>query len=245
MSFGNQIEWFEELPSTMDLAAAKGREGAPEGLVIIAERQTAGRGRLGRSWSSPKGGVWLSLLLRPDLPPASLGLLSICFGVAAAATISRMTQLPVKLKWPNDLMVNEKKLGGLLIESSITSGKVDFAALGLGINVNIRSSDLPEELRRIATSLLIETGEHWSCRQFIKLFLEQAEASYNQLLAGQKQDILQAWSELDASIGRQVTGMSEGKSISGEACGIDEHGALRVKTPSGMRIISQGEVEWR
>jgi BirA family biotin operon repressor/biotin-[acetyl-CoA-carboxylase] ligase len=156
-----------------------------------------------------------------------------------------MTQLPVKVKWPNDLMVNEKKLGGLLIESSINSGKVDFAALGLGINVNIKSSDLPEELRRIATSLLIETGEHWSCRQFIKLFLEQAEASYNHLLAGQEQDILQAWSKLDASIGRQVTGMSAGEKVSGEASGLDEHGGLQVKTPSGMRIISQGEVEWR
>lgn len=245
MSFGNQIEWFEELPSTMDLAAAKGREGAPEGLIIIAERQTAGRGRQGRTWASPKGGVWLSLLLRPALPPASLGLLSICFGVATAATISKMTQLPVKVKWPNDLMVNEKKLGGLLIESSINSGKVDFAALGLGINVNIKSQDLPEELRRIATSLLIETGEHWSCRQFIKLFLEQTETSYNQLLAGQEQDILQAWSKLDASIGRQVTGMSAGEKVSGEASGLDEHGGLQVKTPSGMRIISQGEVEWR
>ena len=245
MSFGNQIEWFEELPSTMDLAAAKGREGAPEGLIIIAERQTAGRGRQGRTWASPKGGVWLSLLLRPALPPASLGLLSICFGVATAATISKMTQLPVKVKWPNDLMVNEKKLGGLLIESSINSGKVDFAALGLGINVNIKSQDLPGELRRIATSLLIETGEHWSCRQFIKLFLEQAEASYNHLLAGQEQDILQAWSKLDASIGRQVTGMSAGEKVSGEASGLDEHGGLQVKTPSGMRIISQGEVEWR
>jgi BirA family biotin operon repressor/biotin-[acetyl-CoA-carboxylase] ligase len=245
MYFGNQIEWFEELPSTLDIAAAKGREGAPEGLVIIAERQTAGRGRLGRTWASPKGGVWLSLLLRPDLPPAALGLLSICFGVAAAATISRMTQLPVKLKWPNDLLINEKKLAGLLIESSITSGKVDFAALGLGININIKPEDFPEELRKIATSLLIETGEHWSCRQFVKLFLEQAETSYNQLLAGQEQAILQAWSELDAGIGRQVTGLSEGQKISGEACGLDEQGGLRVKTSSGMRIISQGEVAWR
>ncbi len=243
-SFGEQIEWYEEVSSTMEVAATRGREGAPEGLVVIAERQQAGRGRLRRNWFSPAGGLWLSLLLRPTLPADSLRLLGLCFAVAAAEAVSEATGLPVGVRWPNDLYVGERKLGGLLVETHLSGESLDFAVMGLGVNVNIPAEDFPEGLRQPPTSILMETGTQASCQALLRAFLQRAEPLYHTLLAGGVAELVERWTKLDVGRGRRVRVSVLGHIAEGEACGIDSSGALVVKGERGPLAIGSGEVEW-
>jgi BirA family transcriptional regulator, biotin operon repressor / biotin---[acetyl-CoA-carboxylase] ligase len=244
MFFGRPTEYYTELSSTMDAVRERARAGAPEGLVIAADRQTAGRGRLGRVWSSPPGALCFSLLLRPKLPIDDLGLLSICFGVAAANAVRDITQLPVGLKWPNDLVINDKKLAGLLIETELHADVLDFAVLGMGINVNVPQLAFPPELQHQATSLLIETGNEVSKDALLQAILLQSEKCYKQLLAQDYAALEQQWNELDATRGRRVRYSRAGEIIAGVAAGLAPNGALQVNTDQGMQTVSSGEVEW-
>ncbi|NIM05208.1 MAG: biotin--[acetyl-CoA-carboxylase] ligase [Armatimonadetes bacterium] len=244
MGFGDQVEWYEELPSTMETTAARGREGAPEGLLVVAERQTAGRGRLGRHWESPEGGIWLSLLLKPEPAFQSFGLIGICFAIAAAESASHVADLQVGVKWPNDIMVGDRKLGGLLAESHVEGDKVRFIVIGLGMNVNIPAEGFPAPLRDSATSLLIEKGTPFSCKALISDFLERSEPLYRQLLAGNKDKMFEEWNRLDTGPGKRIKAVRNGEVIDGQVSGIDPEGALLVECPDGLKAVSSGEVEW-
>jgi len=244
MAFGDQIEWYEEVTSTMEVAVSRGREGAPEGLLVVAERQTAGRGRLGREWFSPDGGLWLSLLLRPALPLDLLGLVGLCFSVAAAETVAAAANLAAGVKWPNDVIVKGRKVAGLLAESHVEAGKVEFVVIGVGLNANIPAEAFPEPLRNKATSLLIEKGTAFSCRAILRQFLDHGEPLYRLLGAGKSDEILKRWRELDVGMGRPVRVVLDEKVVEGKAAGIGIEGALLVETASGVAAISSGEVEW-
>ncbi len=143
---GRPLEVLGEIGSTNDRIMAAGRDGAPEGLAVIADRQTAGRGRLGRSWASPPGvGLYTSILLRPKLPAGQVPLLTLVSGLAVAEAIENVTGLAPRLKWPNDLLVNEKKVGGILTETASVESRVSYVAVGIGINVGHEAQDLPEQ----------------------------------------------------------------------------------------------------
>ena len=240
MPFTDSIEWHESLPSTMQTARDRALAGAPQGLVITAREQTAGRGRLGRTWSSPKGGLWFSLVLRPPLPPEKLGLLGLAFGVAAADTLIQITGLPMALKWPNDLYLSQRKLGGFLLESHLQSDRVEFVILGLGLNVNIPADSFPAELRPQATSLLIETAHEYSPESLLRAILDAAEGRYAAAIA----PIVARWNELDAARGRPLRVQYEGHGVEGTAAGLSPDGALLVETPSGQIALHSGEVQW-
>jgi BirA family transcriptional regulator, biotin operon repressor / biotin---[acetyl-CoA-carboxylase] ligase len=244
MAFGTPSEFWEELPSTMDRVAELARAGAPEGQLVVAERQTAGRGRLGRSWESPPGGLWLSLLLRPTLPLARIGLVGLGFALAAAETIQELVSLNVAIKWPNDLVCRERKLAGLLLETRGEAGKLAFAIFGLGINVNISQEAFPESLRDSAIALNTAAEKNISPRELLSRFLEKAEAGYNKLQAGDSRWLLERWPEFDLSRGRPMQIRSGNEQIAGIGAGIDENGALQLETPQGLRVITFGEVVW-
>lgn len=245
MAFGTPSEFWEELPSTMDRAAELARAGAPEGLLVVAERQTAGRGRLERTWASPAGGLWFSLLLRPTLPLSQVGLVGIAFALAAAETIRELAGLKVGVKWPNDLIYRGRKLGGLLLETRLQAGNLDCAVFGVGINVNTPLEAFPAALQKSATSLLAATGKTFSIPDLLSRFLEKAEAGYNKLQAGDYDWLFEQWPEFDLCQGREVTILQGDNSLTGRAAGIDSAGALQVETAAGLITVNSGEVVWR
>jgi len=239
------LQRHEELSSTIDAARAAAESGCPEGTVILAARQTAGRGRQGRSWASPQGGLWLSVVLRPQLPIRKLWRLGLAAAVAAAEAIEQEAGLAVGLKWPNDLVVKERKLGGLLLDSH--PGPPGFAILSLGLNVNVAAGSFPDEVRPRATSILIETGRELPLEEMLHAFLARLAACYN-LAVGEENRIarlLAAWQRRDLCLGRRVRVIAGDREVAGLALGLDGSGALRLRTEeSGEIRLAAGEVTY-
>ncbi|MEO5802076.1 MAG: biotin--[acetyl-CoA-carboxylase] ligase, partial [Verrucomicrobiota bacterium] len=156
---GRDIRVFQETTSTNDVVEKLARDGVKEGVVVFAESQTKGRGRLGRKWISPVGkGLWFSVLLRPDLRPQAATQLTVAAATALARAIRRQTNLSTEIKWPNDILIRGKKVAGILTELSAELDQVKYLILGMGVDVNLTASEFPPDLRKIATSLKIETG---------------------------------------------------------------------------------------
>jgi BirA family transcriptional regulator, biotin operon repressor / biotin---[acetyl-CoA-carboxylase] ligase len=229
----------------MDRAAELARAGAPEGLLVVAERQTAGRGRLERTWESPPGGLWFSLLLRPTLPLSQIGLVGIAFALAAAETIRENAGIKIGVKWPNDLIYEGRKLAGLLLETRLRENKLDCVIFGMGINLNVPLEAFPAELQASAISLLAATGQTFSAPDLLSHFLHKAEDSYNKLQAGDCDWLFVQWPEFDLCRGKEVIVIQGENSLTGRAAGIDDTGALRVETASGLITVNSGEVAWR
>jgi BirA family biotin operon repressor/biotin-[acetyl-CoA-carboxylase] ligase len=230
--------------STNDIAAAYAARGAAEGLVVIAETQTAGRGRFARSWHSPAGsGLYVSVLLRPS--PHVVPLLTLGGGVAICEAVRETTGLPAIIKWPNDLLapVGRRKLAGILVEASATSHGVEYAVFGFGLN--IRPSAYPPDLVGRATSLEEELGRSVDAEQVFGCCLAALARRYEDLSAGRQQDVLARWSELapDAR-GTRIEWARDGKAMSGVSAGIDADGALLAQTGQGIERIVSGEVTW-
>ena len=239
---GRALRVFSETTSTIDVARQWLSEGAPDGAVVVAERQTHGRGRRGRSWASPVGGLWLTVIRHLDLDPDSVGLLGIALAVAAADTIHAETGGEVGLKWPNDLMLGDKKVGGVLVESELQGPRVTAALLSLGLNVNIPDTGFPLELRGSATSFLAVTGQETPLPGLAARLLESVE-NVLQAVSGDPEAVLQAWRARDMLRGGKVILDVAGKSVRGQARGIDRQGRLLLKTSlCGRKVVSSGEV---
>jgi BirA family biotin operon repressor/biotin-[acetyl-CoA-carboxylase] ligase len=218
-----------ETGSTNDDLRAEAEAGAPEGLVVVAEAQTRGRGRLGRPWVSPAGkNLLLSVLLRPRLPAEQSFRVTLLAGVAAAETLARDYGLNPRIKWPNDVLIRERKVCGILAEMKATAGQVDYIVLGLGVNLNLGPEDLPEELRGIATSVCAELGRPVSRPQFARRWLAELEARYLEMEQGQWPELLAAWHGWAAIIGQEVAVETGTGTIQGPVRGMDADGALRV-----------------
>lgn len=226
----------------MDCVAFRARSGAPEGLAIAARRQTGGRGRRGRTWSSPEGGLWLSLLLRPMLPVHETGIIGICCGVAAVEALEAVTGLQAGLKWPNDLLVNDRKIGGILVEVELAGNRITQAVVGFGINLNIKPEAF--ELNVPATSVLIETGKTTSLEMMAAALVGSVERRYHELLTDCRESVLDRWRSLDVMAGRHIRAGMGRMCINGLAAGIGPDGSLLVMTDDGLRSIAYGEVEW-
>jgi BirA family biotin operon repressor/biotin-[acetyl-CoA-carboxylase] ligase len=233
-----------EVSSTNDIAAAYAARGAAEGLVVIAETQTAGRGRFARSWHSPAGsGLYVSVLLRPS--PQVAPLLTLAGGVAICDAVRESTGLPAIIKWPNDLLApgGRRKLAGILVEASATSRGVEYAVFGFGLN--IRPSAYPPDLVGRATSLEEELGRPVDAEQVFGCCLTALAHRYEDLSTGRQQEVLARWSELapDAR-GTRIEWTRDGKAMSGVTAGIDADGALLAQTAHGIERIVSGEVTW-
>jgi BirA family biotin operon repressor/biotin-[acetyl-CoA-carboxylase] ligase len=244
---GKHIVYREEVTSTQDVAEELAKRGAENGTVVISEAQTEGRGRMGRNWVSPAGeGVYLSIILRPNLRPAQVLQIPLITAVAVSKAIERVTTLQPKVKWPNDITLGGRKVGGILTETSSEIDRVNYIVLGIGINVNTRSSLLPESIRGIATSLAEECGGFVSRVRFLQCLLAEFEKLYNEFLASGFGTIREEWKALDNTIGSRVKVSGGAEEIEGEALDIDREGFLLVRTKDGdvKRIIS-GDVSLR
>jgi len=243
---GKHIVHYDEVSSTQDIAAELARGGAAEGTLVIAEMQTKGRGRKGRSWVSlPEGGIYLSLILRPNLMPSQIVQIPLIAGVALTKAIKETVPLQPMIKWPNDIIIGKKKVGGILTEMSCEIDGVNYVVLGIGLNVNIPASLLAEQTTGIATSLAAEYGEHTSRAKLVQCFLSKFEIIYTKFLASGFISVRDEWKALNNTIGSWVKVSDGGEEIEGEALDIDNDGFLLVRKESRdiSRIIS-GDVSF-
>ncbi len=241
---GKKIFHYEMVTSTMDIAFELGMEGAEEGTVIFSEGQQKGRGRMGRSWISPKGrGIYLSLILRPKILPNEAPKLTLLSGVAVSEAIRKITGLSPLIKWPNDILIDEKKVGGILTELNAETDRVKFVVLGIGINVNTKKTFLPKE----ATSLREELGRPVSRLDLARQILRDIERYYFLFQRQEFNRIIELWKHSSSTIGKRIKVASRKNVTEGIALDIDTDGALLVRKDSGFisRIISGDVVSVR
>lgn len=222
---------------------AKNHPDAPDGSLFLADRQTGGRGRLGRSWSAPSGcGIWASLLLMPEITPESVSVITLVAGLSMAKVLKGM-KLPVKIKWPNDMILNQKKICGILTEMSAEMDRVNYVVLGIGINVNTPS--FPEELSEKAASLFSETGKRYSRLSLLRAFLVQFELDYERFLRDGFSVFLEEYQALSATIGQTVRVVSSAGEYTAKAIGISTDGSLLAEDDGKPITIRSGEVSVR
>jgi len=238
---GQRVIYYPSLTSTMEVARREAQQGAAEGTVIIADEQTAGRGRLGRVWLSPRGSIALSIILYPSL--SHLPSLIMLASLAVVHSIEAVTGLKSQTKWPNDVLVNGRKVCGILIESDVQGNAVNYAIIGIGINANLRLADFPEILP-IATSLSDEMGRDVSRLSIIRCLLVETERVYLALSAGGS--IYEEWRDSLVTLGRRVR-VKTGEAIyEGVAESVARDGSLLLRGPDGSltRIVA-GDVTLR
>jgi BirA family biotin operon repressor/biotin-[acetyl-CoA-carboxylase] ligase len=238
------LDWHESCGSTNDIAAEKARAGAPHGLCVIAEAQQRGRGRVGRQWfSPPRRNIYLSLLVRPPLPPMALPPLALAAGVAAHEALAELG-IAADLKWPNDVLVQGKKLGGILIEMASELTRVSFAIIGIGVNVNLAADEIPEELRPIASSMAIAGGHNFSRAEVAAKLLAAIERRYEEFEREGPAPAARAFREAArATLGRRVR-VSADRMLEGIAETIGDDGRLILRDDAGRtHEIVAGEVQ--
>ena len=243
-TFGRTLYVLPSTTSTNDIAKALAQHGAPEGTVVLAEHQTRGRGRYGRTFASPAGvGIYLSLLVRPQVDTSRLPQLTLAIAVATAEAFVEHCALPVRLKWPNDVEIHGKKVAGILSEVVLGAGASPVAIIGIGINVNTTLAHLPPELHQHVTSLALASGHPWPRLPLIALLLAHLERLYQAFHRGDIAPILQRWLHHSQITGRQVRFTSEYSAGTGTVVGLDADGALVVQHSNGMRQrLVAGEV---
>jgi BirA family biotin operon repressor/biotin-[acetyl-CoA-carboxylase] ligase len=244
--FARAIVFHEILDSTNRLAKELGTKGAPEGTLVLCEEQTAGRGRMGRRWLSPRhANLLFSVLLRPKIPPDKVFLLTMILALAAIDAIGELYALKAMIKWPNDLYVGRKKLGGILTEFSTWNKTVEYVVLGLGLNANWRPAD-EEGMLYAATSILVETGGEVSREDLLVGILEKLEPYYRKMSSGRLEGFYKRWNEESMLVNKRVEIRSTGERICGKALRIDPHGALIILDDQGQeRKIVYGDVSVR
>ena len=241
--FTRNLIYHESLDSTNTLAKELGEQEEPEGTLVLTEYQTAGRGRMGRDWFS-RGyqNLLFSVLLRPHMPPNQIFVLTMILALATMDATKSVCGLKLKIKWPNDLYVGRKKLGGILTEFSVKGKEVEYAVLGLGLNVNWTPGE-EERLLYPATSILTETGLRTSRNELLISILKTFEKYYRKVLNGEIEGFYGRWNEHSLIIGRVVEIASGTKKIRGMACRIDRDGSLVIKDEKGKeQKIFSGDV---
>jgi BirA family biotin operon repressor/biotin-[acetyl-CoA-carboxylase] ligase len=241
---GRDIRVFEQTTSTNDVIEKLARDGVKEGVVVFAESQTKGRGRLGRKWLSPAHkGLWFSVLLRPNLRPQETTQLTVAAAAALCRAIQAETGLKPEIKWPNDILIGGKKVAGLLTELSAELDRVRHVILGIGVDVNIGANELPAELKKTATSLKLESGGTISRAELAVAILRELDAGYARVCAGKFPAIADEWEAHCATIGKNVTVQIGDRKIRGHAESLDAAGALLLRTEHGrLEPITGGDV---
>ena len=240
---GRDIRVFEETTSTNDVIEKLARDGVKEGVVVFAESQTKGRGRLGRKWMSPTHqGLWFSVLLRPKLSPQETTQLTVASATALRRAIKKVTGLAADIKWPNDLLIGGKKVVGILTEMSAEVDCVRHVILGIGVDVN--QGDFPPELHALATSLKIAAGGENICRaELATEILRELDADYARIGAGKFSQLADEWETACATIGKKVSVQMGSRLIRGCAEALDDDGALLVRTEHGhLERVIGGDV---
>lgn len=241
-TLGHTLYFYPSIDSTSIVAKELAEKGAPHGTLVIAEIQTRGRGRLGRTWFSPQGGLWFSLLLRPQNPPIMPAHITFVSGLSIAQAVAKLG-ISVHLKWPNDIYLDEKKIGGILSETKSTGPSFEYLIIGIGLNVNIPESDFPSTLAQEATSLLTVKEKPVSRALLLGAILLALEKLLELYPKVGFSAILKAWKKYAAFLGTQVRVDTSKESFEGEAIDVTLSGALRVQDIDGLvHEISTGDV---
>ena len=244
--FGCKVFCFKELSSTQEVAKKLAAQGCAEGTVVVAEKQTKGRGRIGREWVSPMGGVWLSIVLRPEIPPQHSQRITLVTGVAVAKTIRKLYGLDAKIKWPNDVLVNGYKVCGILVEASGEADRINYMVVGVGVNLNVDFAKVNPSLVGIAASISQILGKKVSRVEFIREFLVEMEKLYILFNRSKFNQILVEWKNLSETLGCKVKVISQKEAFVGKALDVDEDGFLLVRVEDGtVRKIVAGDVSIR
>ncbi len=241
---GRDIRVFRETTSTSDVLEKLARDGVREGMVVFAETQTKGRGRLGRHWVSPAGkGLWFSVLLRPPLRPQAATRLTVAAAVALTRAIRRELPLQPEIKWPNDIMLHGRKIAGVLTELSGELDSIRHASLGIGVNVNLDAAQLPAEVQTTATSLRLALGRTVDRPALAATLLRELDDAYATLLDDRFGELADEWSSQCTTLGRLVAVHNGARRVFGRAEALDDEGALLLRTDSGhLERIVGGDV---
>ena len=239
---GNEILCFDEVDSTNTVAKFLAESGNDEGAVVISEVQTKGKGRRGKKWESPTGGVWLSIILKPDIAPSKAPLITLATGVAVAKTL-RNIGADARIKWPNDILIHDKKVSGILTEANAKFNTVDYVIVGVGIDSNLNIGVLPERLQEKSTTLKKELESKITETEIISKFLNEFEKVYDLFKEEKFDDILYDWRKMSGTIGSYVEIKQPlGKFLKGYAIGINNEGALIIEENNGnLKKIISGE----
>ncbi len=239
---GRNYLYYPVLASTNDHAKELARRGAPEGTTILAEEQSGGRGRLGRSWHSPRGGLWFSVVLRPPLPSARAPEAVFVAGVAGVEALISHPGIQVGIKWPNDFVWHGRKLGGILTEVAGELDRINHLVVGMGLNVNLDPRDFPAQLRTGVTSVREIAGENVSRSELLRRLLAALERWYLVWLEQGFAPVLAAWKRHNACLDRRLRVSTPEGELVGRAVDVDRDGALLLATAEGVRRVVTGEL---
>lgn len=238
---GKRIFSYESLDSTNSAAWDLGMQKSPEGTAVLAEHQKKGRGRLGREWVSPKGkNLLFSVLLRPQVAPSDVAKITLILALSTVRAVKRLCGVSLGVKWPNDLLCREKKVGGILTEMNAEADRIHFVVAGLGLNVNTTKDELPD----VATSLLQITGEKQPRVKLLQAIFKELEHDLDLFKAGGFEKLAEEWETYSETTGKRVSVSLLGRTLQGEARGIDKDGALWVRTDTGiLEKVLSGDVQ--
>lgn len=242
---GRNVLYYETLQSTQITAHEAAQNGAAEGTLVIAEEQTGGRGRMARQWHSLKQkGIWMSLIIRPELPPERAPQFTLITAIAVVQAIEEITRLSPEIKWPNDILLNGKKLTGILTELQGEADKINYLVIGVGMNVNHTEADFPPEVKEIATSLAIEKGGQIERKELIQSFLKYFEKYYQLYIEKGFAPLKLIWEGYAASIGKKIIARTISGEITGRAIGISDEGILKIEDQEGkIHNIYSADIE--
>ncbi len=246
-TIGRSLEVHAEAGSTNDLAMAAGAAGVPDGHCVLADRQSAGRGRLSRRWESPGGlGLYVSIVLRPPVPVAQAPFLTVVAGVAVCDALSETAAVSPGLKWPNDVLLDGRKVAGILSELAASGSAIRHVVVGIGINLNHRSEDFPEELQPLAGSLFLATGRPFPRDAVAAALFNHFDRLYALFCAGERRVLVEAARQRSVVLGRRVALIDGKERWEGHAVDLDEDGALLVRDAAGVvRCVHAGDVSLR
>lgn len=244
--FGKRIYYFDTINSTQNFAAELASRSQENGTVVIAEKQTQGRGRLSRKWASPSGGIWMSVILRPDFEISASTLFPMISSLALAIAIEKVLKIKPQLKWPNDLTINDKKVAGILVDASVESGKIDYLILGVGINFKINVKEVEKTIKNTGNyygaTTLVTKNNKTNPVQLVQAFLSELEKLYNLFLNGDSEYIIKQWTKRSTTIGKTISVTSSTGPIHGKAVKIDKDGALVISNKGKSQRVLVGDV---
>ena len=232
--FGHPIHYFEECPSTQPIAHKLAQENAADGTIVICEEQTAGKGRLSRVWKSSKGkGIWMSVIIRPDIPPIKAPQFTLIAAVAVTRAIEDVANVRAEIKWPNDLLINGKKCTGILTELQADIDRVQAIILGIGVNVNQDMEDFSEDIQHIATSIKMVSGIHVDRGELVARILHHLEIYTDLYVKHGFEPLKLLWESYSGTLGKRIKAVMIHSEIEGVALGITSDGVLQVRTDDG------------
>lgn len=245
---GRKIYYFDKIDSTQNFALELAQKPHENGSLVIAERQTHGRGRLNRRWVSPKGGIWMSILLKPNFESSYTSLFPMVTSLALAVSIEKTLKIKTELKWPNDLTIKGKKIAGILIDASIESNKIDYITIGIGINFKIKPEIVTKSIksqRNYGITTLIKKDQNANPIELVQQFLFELEQSYNRVVSNSIGQIRKEWSKRSSTIGKNITATTTTGILKGKAIGIDKTGALLLSNKGKVQRLLAGDITYK